>query len=898
MRKFLIWFFGLTIALILGAVGAYFLAKKYEEPVRNYIVGEVNKRLQSPVHVSDINFSLLENFPSASLVMDSVWAKENIVKMGAPDTLFFFEKVYLNLNLLDMLKGQYKINEIEARDGFVDLLVDDEGYDNYHIWVKNQDTTGFLLELDKVHIQRTRLTYVNHARQQEYRLRANDLYFNGRFSDESYTMAVVGNGYVNDILIKGTNYLHDREVDVETDLDIISKEERYGFRKGSLTIDDRLRFNISGELVGDGVDLHITGADLDVIRTLALIPSESREALDAYASSGVIAFDCTLKGAFGRTENPRCIASFSMEDASITRKGSDWKLSGLVGSGSIDNGEERTFRSVHLVLDDLKGELNGNPFQTAFSVTNFEKPNIDGSIKLSSDLAAMKEFFGIEWLAEGEGGFEIDAQISTTLENPSEPAARDFLNSKASGVIRITDAFWTLRDDQRRYSVEDAEFKILNNSLEIERYAGNINDCALVLKGRADGFLNYFFSESGVIDVKGKVTTGAIDLEELFPNTSESESGIVIAFPARAEWDLELTSTSFKQGKFIAEDISGRLVMNHFKVEATRLAFNSQHGTVSGKVGVYRFANNQFGLRTDFKTDQVNIKELFTTFNNFDQSFITAEVLEGKLNADITFQAFCDSLLNIDMQSIVSSLDITLSDGALVGFKPLMDVAEEIKKRPMLRLFIPVDELRKRLEDVRFATLTNEIGIRDGVVTIPTMEINSSALNLNVSGTHTFDDKIDYEMDFALSEVLQLKDRTEPYNEYVQRDESGKTRVFITMIGTTDDFEIDVKRTTLKHTLKEQVLSESKAVKDLLRDEFNAIAKDSVRKPVEKPKELEFEFDAESGTEADGKLEEITPATETPKEKSGDKKLLNKLIQKAETDKKKLKEGDFDDDDF
>ncbi len=898
MRKFILWFFGIIIALILGAVGAYFLAKKYEEPVRNYVVGEVNKRLQSPVHVADINFSLVENFPSASLVMDSVWATENIVKIGELDTLFFFEKVYLNLNLFDMFKGQYRINEIEARDGFMHLLVDEQGYDNYHIWVKSQDTTGFLLELDRVHIERGELIYKNELRQQLYDLTAEDLYFKGRFSDESYTMAVFGHGFVDDIQIKGTHYMQRRDVEVETDLDIISAEDRYAFRKGRLVVDDKLSFNVSGELVGDGVDLHIIGSELDVIRTLSLIPSESREVFDDYSSSGFVSFDCTLNGAFGKTENPRLKASFSLHDASIKKKGSNWELTGLSGKGSIDNGDQRSMPTVKLVLDELQGALNDNPFRASFAVTNFVQPHLDGSLKLSSDLASLREFFDMEWMEEGAGGLEIDAQISTTLKNPSEPAARDFLNSKASGTIQITDAFIKLKDDHRRYSVTDAQFKIVNDALEIERYLGSINECSLELQGRADGFLEYFFSEGGVIDIKGKVKTGAINLEELFPTRSESQSGIVVAFPGRAQWDLEIESESFRQGQFEAKDIHGRLLMNHFKVEAKGLHFDSQDGSVEGKVGIYRFANNQFGLRTDFTTHQIDIKKLFSTFNNFEQDYITAEVLEGRLDAEIQFQAFCDSLLNIEMQSIVSSLALVVKDGALVGFQPLIDVAAEIRDRPMMRLFVATDELEKRLADVRFATLKNEISIREGVVTIPNMEIRSSAVNLNISGTHGFDDRIDYKMDFALSEVLTLKDRMEPYNESVQRDAEGRTRIFMTMKGTTDDFEVDVERTTLKETFKERISEETNAVKNLLKDEFNAIAKDSVRKRVEEPQELQIEFDPEAKP-GDSLPEESKGVPVDGKDGAdGKKKILNKLIQKTETYKKKLKEGDFEDDDF
>ena len=225
MRKLLIWILALLILFVMAMVAAYYLAKKYEEPVRNYIVSEVNKRLDAPVHVSDINFSLLERFPSASLVMDSVWAEEDIVKIGDPDTLLFFRKVYLNLNVLDILNGQYKINEIETRDGFLRLKVDEKGFDNYRIWKESEDTTGFLLELDKVHIENGLLSYENKARDQEIKLTADDLYFAGSFSRKDYTMEVKGDGIVHELRLKGNNYLDERKVAVQSELEINAESE-------------------------------------------------------------------------------------------------------------------------------------------------------------------------------------------------------------------------------------------------------------------------------------------------------------------------------------------------------------------------------------------------------------------------------------------------------------------------------------------------------------------------------------------------------------------------------------------------------------------------------------------------------------------------------------------------
>lgn len=899
MRRVVKWFFGVVFLFAALVAGAYFLAKKYEEPVRNYIVGEVNKRLQAPMHVSDINFSFLEQFPSASLVFDSVWAEENIVKMGKPDTLFFFTKVYLNLNLFDILDGEYRINAIAAKDGFVHLMVDEKGYDNYHIWKTSEDTSGFLLELDKVHIERGTLHYINHVRDQDIRLSARELWFRGRFSDDNYTMAVKGDGVVHRLALKGINYLDERVVEVESDLDIVSSSETYSFRKGRFVIDNQLDFSVAGQLAGDGIDLRITGNDLDIIRSLSLIPIESRSFLEGYSSSGILDFDCTLKGAFGKTDNPRMKMHFALRDASIKKEGSRWKLRGLTGEGTLDNGDKRNKQTTVLRLDHLSGYLNNDPFETSFTVADFVQPAISGRAKMASDIAALEDFFEIPWLEEGEGRLQIEADIATRLSNTDSLSAKDFLNANASGFVRITGARLKLKDDERQYTIDSAHLGIVDNALAITYYSGKINDCAIVLYGKAMHFLDYVFTDEGRLQVSGKLVAGDVDMEALFParEHGNSQNSVVVAFPKRADWDLEIVAGSFRKGGFEAREISGRLVMNAFRAEASQLHFMSQEGNVQGKIGLYRFAENQFGLRTDFTVKGVDIKKLFTAFDNFGQNFITGTHLAGVADADIGFQAFCDSTFSIDARSVTASVDLTVNNGAITGFEPLISVAEQIRDKKLLRLFIDTDELKKRLEDVRFATLHNEISIREGVITIPAMEISSSAIDMSISGTHTFDQHIHYEMDFAMSELLALKDRKEPYNEYVQRDPSGRTRVYMKITGTTEDFDVELERTNLKTTLREEVDTEKQTVKGLLREEFGVFGADSaaVAPPAEK-KELRIEFDPEATGVPAGENEKKPGAA--PSQQAREKGALNRFIKKNETDKKKLGEGEFEDDDF
>ena len=105
--------------------------------------------------------------------------------------------------------------------------VDSKGYDNYHIWKTSDGSTGFLLELDKVHITNGRLSYQNEARDQDIDLMANELWFTGSFSKTDYTMAVKGDGLVHHLRLRGTNYLDQRLVAVESELDIAAETETY-----------------------------------------------------------------------------------------------------------------------------------------------------------------------------------------------------------------------------------------------------------------------------------------------------------------------------------------------------------------------------------------------------------------------------------------------------------------------------------------------------------------------------------------------------------------------------------------------------------------------------------------------------------------------------------------------
>ena len=96
--------------------------------------------------------------------------------------------------------------------------------------------------------------------------------------------------------------------------------------------------------------------------------------------------------------------------------------------------------------------------------------------------------------------------------------------------------------------------------------------------------------------------------------------------------------------------------------------------------------------------------------------------------------------LEIDVNTVWSEIDFSIDNGELNNYKPL----EALSK------FVELEELKA----IKFNRLQNSILVKNREIIIPRFKIQSTALNLSIAGTHTFDNDIDYHITLLLSEVL------------------------------------------------------------------------------------------------------------------------------------------------
>jgi hypothetical protein len=162
------------------------------------------------------------------------------------------------------------------------------------------------------------------------------------------------------------------------------------------------------------------------------------------------------------------------------------------------------------------------------------------------------------------------------------------------------------------------------------------------------------------------------------------------------------------------------------------------------------------------------------------------------------------------------------------------DVSASIKNGE-LNNFEPLKGLNNYLDDeslskLRFADLKNDIHIENEMIYIPQMEIKSNATTIQLSGTHSFNQKIDYRVVVP----LRNKKKIDPDAAFgaIEEDSKGQTRLFLKITRTTAKYQISYDQASVK----KKIISDLKKEVQELKDAFKLKGK-------KKKKELELEKD-------------------------------------------------------
>lgn len=837
--KGLFWTLGILLILILIP---FILLFVYEKEIKGAILAEINTHLKAKVYIDpkDIDITLIKTFPNAALEF------KNVTVMGAldeipDDTLMRANSIYLLFNVKDIWNKKYIIKEVSIRQSFVKMLVTGAGEANYEIWESTPDSlkTGGKaadFKLSKVSFDDFTFSYKNVKSKIKCVAEFKSVEFAGNFSDKDYLLDVKADGTLSSVKAGKKTFLKNKKLSAEVSAEV--KEKTYTITKAEIGL-NKLFFTISGTLTDKEdelpCDINFKGKNIDVQSVLSLLPEKFHERIKDYESEGIFKSEIALKGDLKDYHELDIKAEFSTSKASITHTPTKTKLEDLSFTGTF---EKKKLNPELLSITNIKAHQRQNYVSGDFSLSNFDKPYLKLNAKGNYNLTDFLSLVPIDTISSASGLVDFEVQANINLEDAK---AKKTGTSAASGKIDLKDVLIAFKNsDNQELKIPGGQIVVDNENLETNKLQVIRGKSSLELTGKAQNFLNYVLKPEQPLRVELSVSSPLLDADDfIFPSTgkpggneSDNDNPFNLSDNFSADLTLQVKEVTFRQ--FKAKDLQGGLEIRDKKLLAKNLSFEAFGGDIT-LTGVADASKKEVvTISGSTKLVDVNVKQMFTQLNNFGQTAIEAKNLDGRATTQVDFSASWNNKLQCNYSSIAASADLTIENGQLIEYKVLESLSEYIKMN--------------ELKNIKFATLQTHVDIKNKTVYISKTSVKNSALDLEISGSHTFDNNIDYRIKLRLSDWLakrpgKTKQFDEEMNE-VENDPENKRCVFLHITGNVDKPIITFDRKAMKQKIREDIKEEKNTLKKILNEEFGWFKKDSASfKKDDKKQDQKFKIE-------------------------------------------------------
>jgi hypothetical protein len=845
----------MVVVLLVIAIAGVVVVKFYGDDLQDFVMQEVNERLDAKVDVKDVSVRVFHKFPNTSIVLRevTVWSSHNFnvhdfAGEGA-DTLLTAENVSVSFNLPGVIRKRFNVRQLEIRNGSLHLYTDSSGEVNFKLSEKKGHREG---GKGLINISNFRVIGFNiHLNNQAKKLLASGwldrLDLSGKVSSRDTQIRGSLEGSLEEISNKGILYASKRKVGVKMNLDV--QDSVYTIRSGHLQV-DRILADVDGRFqvhAVKGIEMNLIAAarDLEIHEVLDLLPNELTDQLKEIRGNGILQLYARVTGVASSTLTPHIEADFQTSNANLSWEKVPFSLKNLNLTGSYSNGGEFSPVTTFLKIESISTDIGADHLSGRGQVRNFLEP--DFSFELKGDIHPEQ---WISWydslpLEKVTGTIIPDIKVAGSYDR-HQPRGKKFLAFDLSGGIALEDILIL-------FTKQGIPVRHLNGAIHIDNdfwepaFSGTFGNSDFAIKGTGLNLLSSLIDKDENLIVSAIFRSDHLDLQEVLdqlPHKMGPEENSFVRFPEKLNVKLDFSVHDFVKERFAASNVRGIAQYDAPFLYIDSLTMQTMEGTLRGSFGLVQDAEGNIHNHVDAGLYHLNIRELFEAFNNFGQKEVTYEQLKGSISGTSVFTADFDPAFSIRPESILSENNITIHHGELNGVPSIMALSR----------FIEVEELR----NIRFETLENTILIRDSQVIIPVMDIRSNALNLTASGIHDFENHYDYRVKLRLSELLYSKVRGSRKAEFeVAEDEADTRTLFLKIFDNGSGVTVELDREKTAQKIRDDLKNEKSELKMILNEELGLFKRDG-QDTLEKEKKdkaedvFRFEFSDEPDTGSAG----------------------------------------------
>jgi len=809
-------------AFILGLVFAYI----YEDKIKDITIKQINKSINTKIIVEKIDLSLFSQFPKASLDFNKV----NIISKGTDSTsIIKADKIFLNFNVFDIINGNYNLNNIVIDNAIINYIIEKDGNNNFNFFNSdNSDSSSYFLNLNSVKISNTLLNYTNNANKQTASFIIKESSFDGIFTPSNFNITLKGENILKSYKSKGRSILKNKYFDLNVQMIIDPQTGLYKLEKGRLVYQG-VPLDLTGELAIHenyiGINAKLIAKNIPAKKIIDNLPKDRKTIVEEYKATGLLNINSKIIGKFGGKHIPLVNATIEFNNLSFSIPKNDINFNNLSAELQYSNGKYHNLKSSKLQIKKLKTESNLGDINAELYINNFWKPSVKTRIISSMNLGVLKNILNLDTIEVLEGKANIDTKLSLTLAF-NDSNKWEVHNLTMASSFNVNSASFAFVNSETKYDSISCKGTINNNDLHISSFSLLSKNTALNGKLRIFNLpISTFNTENKSMIIKANIYANEISYSQIMKSLPSSNSQDS-RFSDKLIVNIGFSFDKFHYDDLLIKNATGLFSMSNRRISLRNLNMQSFNGKIKADVFIDGTKQGVYNVKSQGKVDEVDIDKLFSSFNNFNQSIVTSKNINGSLTSTYILNIDFDKEWKSNKKSIELDADLLINNGVL----------KDIKSLDALKAYTKIDDF----SIIKFQTIKNNVNVRNSILTIPNMDIKSDKMDVNLSGTHSFDNVYKYRFNVLLSEIMGEKYHETLTSEFgeIENDGSNRSRLFFTITGKGDKFEVKYDKSSLGKKLKEDLSEEKNSLKDALNKEFGWFKKEEQKRKQDSVKAI------------------------------------------------------------
>ncbi len=717
------------------------------------ILQQISDRLSDRLHggtleIKDMEPSLVHSFPNVSVALEGVNIKDSLWNTHQHQ-LLNVARIFVEINTFSLLRKQLDIRQISLEKGTICLFTDSTGYSNASMLKRNTSVKadgkekGKGPDITRLQLSDIRFIVDNRQKHKLFSFDIADLKGSLRNNDSGWACNMNTSLRVLSLAFnteKGS-YLKDKAV--QTDLEV-----RYNRVSKTLSIPQQA-LRIGGQTISAGATfsfgeqqraftVHIVADKIPFRLATSLLTPKISSKLDSINMEHPLDVDAQLKGHMQPGDKTSVYVTWKTVNNVVTTKGMELQECSFAGSFSNEwmPGQPRVDENSIISLYGLKAKIYKSIPVSADTVhiTNLKHPTLMGYFNADFPLTALNEAQGDENVFSFTGG-----TAKAALYYKGGITAGDTILPYLKGTVALMQGVMEYTPRNLQFSNCNALLDFNGQDLALHNITINTRKSSLQMEGSVQNITRLYFTAPDKLQLNWNVRSTGIDLDEFRSFLGKRKQGKRSRAVANrrnisriaSQLDVVLNSCNVNirmlldkltYGNFMAQQVKAEMSLDQSDIHLQQMSLLHAGGSInmSGTM-TQDGVNNRFKINSNIKN--VHVDQLFHAFNNFGMQSLSAKNLKGIFSATAAITGNVKDDGKMAPQSMYGTLSFDLRNGALVHFAPLEDIGGLLFRG-------------RNLGNITFDNLKNTLTLQGNKIIVPPMQINSSALYMDISGVY------------------------------------------------------------------------------------------------------------------------------------------------------------------